>query len=215
MTNQLDANDPRSAFARATAAGRAVIEGVRPDQYLLPTPCGDYAVRDLLNHLVMVMRRVAVLGRLGNLMDVPDDLVVADGTHGDEWVAAAHQVQAAWDRPDALTAMVRVPWAELTGADTVAIYTNEIVVHTWELAAATGQSVEWDDQVLAVSFAAIQAQMPAEGRVEFFEAFAAELPDPASFEPPFAAAVPVPTDAPAIDQLVAWNGRDPRWTPAG
>jgi hypothetical protein len=33
-------------------------------------------------------------------------------------------------------------------------------------------------------------------------------------EIPFADAVPVPEDAPAIDRLVAWQGRDPHWRPA-
>ena len=92
----------------------------------------------------------------------------------------------------------------------LAQYTNELSVHTWDLAQATGQEPVWDDSVLAVGFAAIQFGMPAGGRAARFAEVAANLPAGVPFVPPFGEAVAVADDAPLIDRLVAWNGRTPR-----
>ncbi len=52
--------------------------------------------------------------------------------------------------------------------------------------------------------------MPGEGRPAMFAAFKAGMPEPYRSGPdPWADAVPVPEDAPPIDRLVAWNGRQP------
>jgi uncharacterized protein (TIGR03086 family) len=109
---------------------------------------------------------------------------------------------AALDRPMAL------PWIQGSGAEVLTSYFSELTVHTWDLAQATGQQPHWDDIVVT---AALEARpiLPAENRRALFEEISAAmgLDDVAI---PFAEAVPVPDDAPAIDRLVAWNGRDPR-----
>jgi hypothetical protein len=70
---------------------------------------------------------------------------------------------------------------------------------------------QWDDTVVT---AALEARpiLPAENRLAVFEEISAAMGlDEVAV--PFAEAVPVPVDAPAIDRLVAWNGRDPRRLP--
>jgi uncharacterized protein (TIGR03086 family) len=211
----LAADDPRLTFARAVALGGAVIDGVRPDQLDGPTPCPAMDVRQLLEHLVMVLQRVACAGRGDELAVWPVAVPgVADDAWAAAWTEAAHEVQRAWpdevlDRPTTL------PWATMPGAEVLRIYTNEVAVHTWDLARATGQRPVWDDAVLTLAFAAIRAQMPAEGRAELNEQIRAMVPDDEPFDPPFQLAVAVDDDAPLVDRLVGWNGRDPRWVPVG
>jgi hypothetical protein len=82
-------------------------------------------------------------------------------------------------------------------------------VHTWDRARATGQSPEWNDEVLATSLGAIHAQLPMADRTPMWEATKAMLPPEVPWEDPFANAVEVADDAPMIDRLVAWNGRTP------
>jgi hypothetical protein len=81
------------------------------------------------------------------------------------------------------------------------IYLNEIIVHTWDLAVATGRAPQWDDEILEVAYAAIQRGLPADGR--------SVTGDGSDGGSPFAPVVDVAGDAPLIDRLVAWNGRRP------
>ena len=51
--------DPRPAFITATDLASTVIDGVRPNQRTNPTPCGDFDVAAMIEHLRNVMPRVA------------------------------------------------------------------------------------------------------------------------------------------------------------
>lgn len=204
------ADDPRTSFAGAVAVGGATVAGVRDDQLDDPTPCTDMDVRALLAHLRSVLDRVTALGR------GEDSFAVAEVPLGPdrlgEWTEAAHRVQAVWRDDAVLARPMELPWQQGTGADILLGYVNEVLVHTWDLAVATGQQPDWDEALADVALAHMPA-LPAEGRREMFEQISAEmgLPEPAM---PFAEVVPVPDGAPAIDRLVAWNGRDPGWTAA-
>ena len=139
-TTALDADDPRAVLARAIATAGAVIDAVQPDQRALPTLCSDYDVRGMVAHLVSVLHRVTVIGRGGDIFTVSDraELVADDGWLG-QWNATADEVQEAWSDPARLEATVQVPWTTMSGTNALAVYTNEITVHTWDLAVATGQ----------------------------------------------------------------------------
>lgn len=201
--------DPRATFARAVELGGTVIANTRPDQLDLPTPCTEMDVRALLGHLVTVLQRVAAGGRGDDPETWPEAVTgVVDDAWPAAWYAAAHEVQAAWTDAAVLTREVRLPWDTMVGADVLGMFLNEVTVHTWDLARATGQEPDWDDEVVAAAFTAIRAIMPAEGRTELYESYERELP-PGMWKEPFALAVEVADDAPVIDRLVAWNGRRP------
>ena len=53
----MTAVDPAGRLARAIDATGELITGVRADQWADPTPCPEWTVRSLLNHLVFGMRR--------------------------------------------------------------------------------------------------------------------------------------------------------------
>ena len=203
------ADDPRMVFAKAVALATAVIGRVGPHQLENPTPCPALDVRALLDHLVTVLRRVAALGRGDDPFGAGIVAAVDDDRHGEAWLAAAHDVQAAWADDDVLTRTMRLPWAERSGAAMLGSYVNEVTVHTWDLATATGQRPAWDPAVLSLAFDGIRF-MPGSNRSAMFEQISANLPPAMRNLPdPFADAVPVPDDAPLIDRLVAWNGRPP------
>jgi uncharacterized protein (TIGR03086 family) len=204
--------DPRALFARAVALGTAVVGTVRPHQLDDPTPCDQYDVRQLLGHMIEVLRRVAAIGRGDNPFALPS---VDAGTTGDVWLdawrAAAHEVQAAWSDDATLTKVVVLPWSEASGGETLLGFVNEVTVHTWDLATSIGQRPAWDDRIVETAFAAIRKTLPAEGRAALFAAISAGMPtELRPSAPPFAEAVDVANDAPAIDRLVAWSGRQPR-----
>ena len=203
--------DPRSFFATAVALGEATIAAVTPTQLTDPTPCDSFDVRTLIGHLVAVLQRVANVGKGGSVHDTPEVVVgVADDGWLAAWNDAAHDVQRVWADDAKLGATFTLPWAQLPGAGLLAMYTNEVTVHTWDLAKAIGQRPAWNDDAIAFAWGAMQHALPAIGRTEEFEAVRAAMPEEfRDWEAPFAEAVPVDTDASPIDRLVAWSGRRP------
>lgn len=198
-TATLAADDPRALFARAVRIGGTVIGAVRPDQLAQRTPCDDYDVRLLCGHLVSVLRRVAAVARGESPFSVPQETTgVADDGWLAAWQAAAHEVQDVWSDDAVLDKVLVLPFASLPGRIALSIYVNEVTAHTWDLAVATGQSPAWDDDVAEFGLFAMKQAAPADM--------------PRSGEMPFAPIVEVPAAAPAIDRLVAWSGRDPRWS---
>ena len=181
-------DDARTTFDHAVALATAVIGRVSPNQLGNPTPCPEFDVQDLLGHMVTVLRRVAALGRGEDPLGAEVPAPVESGFAA-AWLRAVREVEAAWADDAVLSRTMRLPEAEMSGAATLVGYLNEVTVHTWDLANATGQRPAWDPQVLSLAFDAIRF-LPATNR-----------------EPYFADAVPVAEDAPLIDRLVAWNGR--------
>jgi uncharacterized protein (TIGR03086 family) len=213
----LAADDPRRWFAHAVATAGATIAGVRNDQFTITTPCTAYDVRAMLGHLLAVMHRLAAVGAGGSPFDVPQVVELGDDATVDEWGAAwteaAHRVQEVWTA-EVLDHLITVPWAQLPGRVTMAIYTNEVTVHTWDLATATGQSPDWHEPTIAAAYEAIRIGLPAEGRTASFDAAISQMDESVRDEvvaegTPFAEVVDVAGDAPLIDRLVAWNGRHP------
>lgn len=190
--------DPRLALAKAAALAGAVIDAVEQAQLSQPTPCEQFTVEQLLSHLVAVALRIGVVGRGEDIFSAPTTVegLGPDG-FGAAWRRELHRAEAAWSAPDALTRMVQVPWAVLPGAAALGAYVGEITVHIWDLATAVGLGVRYDEQLLAAAVSASKEKMPAE---------------PRGGPIPFGPVVAVADDAPAIERLVGWMGRDPRWT---
>jgi len=203
-------DDPRFTFAKAVTLAGEVIGAVRPDQLGDPTPCAAMDVRSLLGHLLEVLDRVAVIGRDENPFAAPPVPPAADNAWTEAWQETAHAVQSAWSDPAVLDRIVELPWSQVSGGETLDGYVSELTVHTWDLAVATGQHPSWDDEVVAAGFAAIRRILPDCDRAAMIAAAAQTMPpELRDFPAPFADAVPVAPDAPLIDRLVAWNGRNP------
>lgn len=207
--------DPRPLFARAIALARTTIDGVRDDQLAGPTPCDQLDVRALVTHQVEGVQRVAELFAGRNPLALPGVPEGVDFTGlRSAFSAAAQAASDAFAADEQLDAMFSLPWATMPGRAHLATYTNEVTVHTWDLAVATGQHPAWDPEVLALADTAIHAAFPPE-RATVFDAMFAGMPEsvrPAAH--PWRDALPADEAAAPIDRLVAYNGRDPRWRPA-
>ena len=201
-----DRIDPRPILDRAIATGGSVIARVRPDQLTAPTPCSEMDVRAMLGHLVAVLDRVAVLGQ-GEDPCADTETPPPDVGWSDAWTTSARRATDAWRDDAVLEQPMALPWLQGNGAEVLASYFSELTVHTWDLAIATGQQPDWDDSVVTAALAA-RDFLPAENRRALFEEISTTMGlDEVAI--PFAEPVPIPGDAPAIDRLVAWNGRDP------
>jgi uncharacterized protein (TIGR03086 family) len=208
MTNTL--SDPRVTFANAVVTVRTVVGGVRPEQLTLPTPCPEHDVRSLLGHMLIVFRRVTALGNGDDPMAMPD---VVTGIADDAWPAAfldaAHQVEAAWADPAKLEQVMVLPWATAPGAAMVHMYSAELTVHTWDLAIATGQDVQWHEPTVEAALASALRALPSGDREAYFASMAADFGPDIAIHPPFRNAVDPGAGASTLDQLIGWYGRQP------
>lgn len=136
---------------RAVAAWLARVEAVGSDQWDDPTPCSDWTVRNLVNHVVWEEEWMVPLLEGSTVAEVGDRL---DGDRlGDDPVAAARASSAA-----ALAASDELlpanPTVHLSYADAPAHeYATQIsadhLIHSWDLARATGQDDTLDPDLVA------------------------------------------------------------------
>lgn len=185
--------DPRHGLAQVVSEVRTLIEGTTAEQLDLSTPCDEFTVKELLDHFVLVMNRLATIGTGEHWSTVmPDDFVLEDG-HADAFVEGAHGVMSAWGDASKLGQTFEVPWGELPGAAVLSFYTAEIATHGWDLATATNRALTISDDALGAALFAAKS-VPAEGR-----------DDPAI---PFDSVVDPGDDAPVLLQIAGWLGRE-------
>ncbi|MFB9314389.1 TIGR03086 family metal-binding protein [Nocardioides plantarum] len=199
-TNQAVQADPRPLLLAAAAQVTTYVDRVRLDDLDRPTPCAGWTVRDLLSHLVAVSVRVPHVLRGGHPFEVPSQVEgVADRDWAGAWAERQPELVAALGEDAVLERTVHHPAGDMPAAAAIVTYVSELVTHGWDLAAALGDTSGLDDALAATCLAPLQGALPAGIRDED--------------RVPFGAVVPVPDDAPALDRLLGWVGRDPRWTP--
>jgi uncharacterized protein (TIGR03086 family) len=183
-------------LARALAATDELIVAVGDDQWSNPTPCPDWNVRDLVNHLVFgnqlfgglvrgeSLPPIDELKRLRNVDRLGDDPVRA-------YRDAGASMQAAFSEPGALERTYIAPIGPATGFVLLNLRITEALVHAWDLAQATGQPILAPDDLaehaLAFSRWQLEDRLPRTAR--------------------FGEAQPVVDAAPPIERLVAYLGR--------
>ena len=206
------APDTRPLLYSALGTLDRTVAAVRPDQLPLATPCDDYDVRALLAHVLTVIERVARVGAgedpFGFAETTPDQVGPDCGLSA--WRAAAARARAAWADDRSLERIVTLPWMTAPGRAVAVVYVSELSVHTWALARAPGPAPDFDDEAVGAALAGMRMALPAEGRNDVLTGVRDRMPEEERrLVVPFDDAVPVPDDAPLIDQLVAWCGRRP------
>ncbi|MCX4545566.1 TIGR03086 family metal-binding protein [Streptomyces sp. NBC_01565] len=184
-----------SLLGAAAAQAVPVVRAVREEQLGDPTPCADYDVRELVDHLYDVMLNFARLARKepSSFQKDPDHLKgLADWR--ERFTEETDRVVAAWGEPGAeegTTGGMRQP-ARVVGT----IMLLDMTVHAWDLARATGQEFTPDPAGVEVLSGVIDELAPAAREAGIFE------------EPKQA-----PAGASRFETLLATTGRDPGWQP--
>ncbi|MGV9499201.1 MULTISPECIES: TIGR03086 family metal-binding protein [unclassified Streptomyces] len=181
-----------------TAVLARLVEGVTDDQLQDPTPCPEYAVRNLLGHLAGLAVAFRDAGRkdLGVTTDTSPDSALPDlGPGGrEELPKVLGELADAWRDPAAWTGMTRAGGVDLPGEVAGLVAVDELVIHGWDLARATGQSYTPDPAALRIchDFLAASVDDPSRGAI-------------------FGPVVPVAPEAPLLERAVGLSGRDPGW----
>lgn len=184
-------DDPRFGFAAVVGGVRALIESTDPATLGNATPCSEFTVKELLEHMVLVVRRVAAIGRGEHWSSVTEE--PSDSGWAEQYASATHDIQDAWADPAILEKVLEAPWGEFPGAVLIYTFTAELATHGWDLAVATNRPFEIDDDLLQGALVSIKF-IPAEGR---------DTP-----EVPFSEVVDPGPDAPVLLQIAGWAGRD-------
>ena len=203
MTDPTGGGAPRTYDLEPAARRIALLaEGVGDHQLADPTPCPGVAVRNLLGHLIGLSAAFRDAGRkeLGPRTGTPPDATAQDIDDEGAWRAELPEVleelTAAWRDPAAWEGMSQAGGVTFPAAVAGRVAVNELVVHGWDLARATGQPYRPDPADLDASYSML-----------------APWPDDMRGEGPFGPTVAVPDDAPLLDRVIGLSGRDPAWTP--
>jgi uncharacterized protein (TIGR03086 family) len=171
-----------------------VVDKVDDSQLGNATPCTEWTVRDVVNHVTGGATMFATCVEQGS---VPDDLLpklMGGDNLGADWRGAYHaasdRARAAFNAPGALDKNVKLPFGEMPAGIALNIAIMDVMTHACDIAKATGQTIDDEDIVntaLEVGHQLITADFRTPG------VFDAEQPAPAN--------------ASSADKLLAFAGR--------
>jgi uncharacterized protein (TIGR03086 family) len=185
-------------LAPAAAEVARVVAGVRDDQLTDPTPCTGTSVAAMLDHFVGLTLGMRMAAEKNPMQGAPK----ADAdTLPDDWRTRLPEqldaLVAAWRAPGAWDGETEAGGVRMPASAMGVVALNEVLVHGWDLAVATGQPYRADPA-------------STDACLELARQFAAV---PEMRDQIYGPVVPVPDDAPAMDRLLGLTGRDPGWTP--
>jgi uncharacterized protein (TIGR03086 family) len=176
-----------------------LIAGVADDQLDRPTPCPDYDVAALIDHIVGWAQAFEA-GANCRVFDGDPSQYRAGEAGGDpagDFRKAAGGIVAAW-RDNGIDRKVQMAsGGEMEGRMSFDMTLMEYTTHGWDLAVATDQPVPYTEAEAAAVLERAEVTLPAQYRGEGM---------------PFGDIVEVPDHAPAVDRLVAFLGRPPEPT---
>jgi uncharacterized protein (TIGR03086 family) len=173
---------------RSIADGfEARVAGVSAGAWDAPAPCEGWVARDIVDHVGMTTG--FFLGRA----EVEADIPPAGEDPAATWAACRAVMERVLDDPALAGKEIDSPFGRMPLQDLIGgIGISDLLVHTWDLARATGQDETLDQE---------QAQRTLEG----LQAMGDAIRGSGAFGP----AVPVPDDADLTTRLIAYTGRTP------
>lgn len=133
------------------ATTRRLAEGLQPDDLARPTPCDEFDVRRLLEHVIgwQLVTGACAVDLVPPMDDGSPTYRASSEVADDLRSASADLVANLRKRPDTAITM---PYRGVTSVDVVhAELVAEAVIHTWDLGAAVGVSVEFEGDVLSAA----------------------------------------------------------------
>lgn len=183
----------------AAARMASIVRSVGDEQLTLRTPCEDYTVGDLVKHVdgLSLAFTAAAEKDLGPMTSA------APGGEapplGDSWrsriAVQLDGLAAAWRNTEAWEGMTQAGGVDLPGPVAGMVAAEELVIHGWDLARATGQHFDCDPGALGAATQFVE-EMSEPGRTR---------------DGLFGPAVPVPDGATPLERVIALSGRDPHW----
>ncbi len=169
-----------------------VVDNIAPDQLGNPTPCAEWTVRDVLNHITNGAVMFAMSCDQGSVSEELTAQIAAGDDFKGAWRAATTAALGAAAEPGAMEKTVTLPFGEMTVGAFLNYVIFDLTTHATDLARATGQTITNTDLLEAALEAGRQTVGPG-------------MRQPGVFD----SEQPVSADAPVIDRLQAFAGRKP------
>lgn len=182
--------------AHAAAPWSKIIRTIGPEHLTARTPCAEFDVRALINHLLFWGPSLVGAARKQSVAPPAATESEVDLTTGD-WTTALdthlHELATAWRGPAAWqgTTCMGGP-TELPAGVVGGMVVGELVVHGWDLARALDTTPTWDDDLL-----------------HYVHDETAATADQGRQLGIYGPEVPVPTTTPLLDRILGLTGRDP------
>ena len=178
--------DPLVAHQRAQDTFARALVNVTPDQLSSPTPCSEWDVKALIDHVIAGNQRVVVRAG-GQVEPLPEDLAAAHRS-------SAKAAQETFAEPRALARTYQLPIGEIPGTAFIELRTSDLLAHAWDLAIAIGQPTDLDPELAEYVLAFLKQMMSrpglrGDGR-------------------PFGEEQPCGGELPAADRVAAFLGRE-------
>lgn len=178
-----------TALAATDRLMTSVIDQLRPEHREKPTPCTEWNVHDVIDHVVRGCQMVAH-GLQGETLPDNGHDYLADGP-SKGW-ANAYDALTAAATPDALAGSHDMPIGHISGEQAVSIITADAATHAWDIAKGADVDFTMTDDLAQWVLTTWQAVITPESR-------------PGGF----AYIVPVTDDAPVLHHMLGFTGRRP------
>ena len=160
--------DPLQRFLAAQRAFASVVHRVGADQWSSPTPCTEWDVRALVNHLVYEqlwatpMLKGTTVDEVGGRFD--GDLLGSDPVSA--WDSAAKESAEAFSAPGALDRTTNSSTGPLPARQYIGEMTLDLIVHRWDLGQGVGDEQRFTDDELAQVEAMVTAMQPMQEQLQ-------------------------------------------------
>jgi uncharacterized protein (TIGR03086 family) len=184
-----------AALDKSHSEFEQALRRVGDDQWTLPTPCTEWTVYQVANHVVAAGDYFVALLQGASKEAALERLVAPDVLQADPvsaFVMQRPRVRAAFSAPGALEKIGHHVISDMTGAQLLHGCVAETTVHTWDIVKATSNDQEIDSQLAEVALATFEQLAP----IFVANGFAAPSVD-------------IGADAPVLARLVALSGRQP------
>ncbi len=145
------AEDVRELFSRASDAFGGRVHAVGDDQWNASTPCTEWNVHDLVNHLVNEMVWMPPIFDGKTVQEVGDrfegDLLGSDPKRA--WAASASPAVAAVQSPGAMERTVHLSFGDFPGEEYTWQVFTDLLIHGWDLAKGIGTDDTLDPELVA------------------------------------------------------------------
>ena len=179
---------------KVVAQTTELVDQITPDQLGNATPCTEWTVRDLINHITGGATMFAISAEQGSVPDAQMGALMGGDNLGDDyresWKAASRRALSAFEEPGVLERIVTLPFGEMPAGVALNVAVFDVTTHACDLARATGQKIA-DTELLETALT-IGRQMVGP-----------ELRQPGVFDPELA----ISPDAPVADRLLCFAGR--------